>query len=133
MIQGCGQFVINEKEFRIPFIGSGLPVDDISSGSASQVAIMGMIINLVLLHQGSTKFNIARLDESDASLDGRNRAYFMNIIRSAAQILEMEQVIMISHSMEEDMSNTDIIKLKGYDDYELSTAGGNIIYDYGGK
>jgi DNA repair exonuclease SbcCD ATPase subunit len=124
------EFVINEKEFRIPFIGSGLPVDDISSGSASQIAIMGMIINLVLLHQGSTKFNIARLDESDASLDGRNRAYFMNIIRSAAQILEMEQVIMISHSMEEDMSNTDIIKLKGYDDYELNTSGGNIIYDY---
>ena len=27
-------FVINDNEFRIPFIGEGLPVDDISSGSS---------------------------------------------------------------------------------------------------
>ena len=43
-------FIINSNEFRIPFVGEGLPVDDISSGSASQIAMMGMIINLVLLN-----------------------------------------------------------------------------------
>ena len=32
-------FVINENEFRIPFVGEGLPVDDISSGSSSQIVL----------------------------------------------------------------------------------------------
>ena len=57
-------FIINDKEFKIPFVGpSGLPADDISSGSMSQVQMMGMVINLALLYQASTKFNIAYLDE----------------------------------------------------------------------
>lgn len=123
-------FVINENEFRIPFIGSGLPVDDISSGSSSQISIMGMVINLVLLHQASTKFNIARLDEIDAGLDNKNRSDFINFIFYAMNILEIEQVFMISHSIEADNSNADIIKLKGYDDYESGIKSGNIIYDY---
>ena len=123
-------FVINESEFRIPFIGSGIPVDDISSGSSSQISIMGMIINLVLLHQASTKFNIARLDEIDAGLDNKNRSDFINFIFYTMNILEIEQVFMISHSIEADNSNADIIKLKTYDDYESGIKSGNIIYDY---
>ena len=49
-----------KKVWRCFFIGNGLPVDDISSGSSSQVCMMSMIINLVLLHQASTKFNIEK-------------------------------------------------------------------------
>ena len=123
-------FVINEHEFRIPFIGSGLPVDDISSGSSSQISIIGMIINLTLLHQASTKFNIARLDEIDAGLDSKNRSDFVNFIFYAMNILNIEQVFMISHSIEADNSNADIIKLRMYDDYEGGIQSGNIIYDY---
>ena len=123
-------FVINENEFRIPFIGSGLPVDDISSGSSSQISIMGMIINLVLLHQASTRFNIARLDEIDAGLDNKNRSDFINFIFYTMDMLQIEQVFMISHSIEADNSNADIIKLKTYDDYESGIKSGNVIYDY---
>lgn len=123
-------FVINENEFRIPFIGSGLPVDDISSGSSSQISIMGMIINLVLLHQASTKFNIARLDEIDAGLDSRNRSDFITFIYQTINLLHIEQVFMISHSIEADNTNADIIKLKTYDNFEGGIQSGNIIYDY---
>ena len=123
-------FIINENEFRIPFVGSGLPVDDISSGSSSQISIMGMIINLVLLHQASTKFNIARLDEIDAGLDNRNRSDFINFIYQTINLLQIEQVFMISHSIEADNTNADIIKLKTYDNYEGGIQSGNIIYDY---
>ena len=42
-------YIINENEFRIPFIGNGMTVDDVSSGSTSQVCMIGMIMNLVLL------------------------------------------------------------------------------------
>ena len=123
-------FIINQNEFRIPFIGSGLPVDDISSGSTSQICIMGMVINLVLLYQASTKFNIARLDEIDGGLDTRNRFEFVNTLHKALPILNIEQLFIISHSIEADTSSVDIIKLKSYSDFEDTVQLGNIIYDY---
>ena len=124
-------FVINQNEFRIPFIGSGLPVDDISSGSTSQICIMGMVISLVLLHQASTKFNIARLDEIDGGLDHRNRFEFVNVLYQSMPILNIEQLFIISHSMELETSNVDIIKLKTYSDFEDGIPNaGNVLSDY---
>lgn len=123
-------FIINENEFRIPFIGEGLPVDDISSGSGAQIAMMGMIINLVLLHQASTKFNIAQLDEVTATLDSYNNSQFTNIMFYCMQILNIEQLFLISHSTETDNSYADVIKLKGYENYESNIQSGNIIWDF---
>ena len=122
-------FIINETEFRIPFIGEGLPVDDISSGSASQIAMMSLIINLVLLHQASTKFNIAFLDEIESALDGYNRTNFVNVLFHSINILGIEQLFLISHSIEVDNTFADIIQLKGYDNFD-SIATGNVIWDY---
>jgi len=123
-------FVINENEFRIPFIGEGLPVDDISSGSNAQISMMSMIINLVLLHQASTKFNIAQLDEIGQGLDNYNSSQFINVLFHCMNILNIEQLFLISHSTESDNTYADIIKLKGYDDYESSIKSGNIIWDF---
>ena len=123
-------FVINDSEFRIPFVGEGLPVDDISSGSSSQICMMSMIINLVLLHQGSTRFNIAQLDEIDGALDSHNRSQFVNILFHSMNILQIEQLFLISHSMEVDNTFADIIKMKDYNNYESSIQSGNIIWDY---
>lgn len=124
-------FVINEKEFRIPFLNNGMVVDDISNGSMSQVCMMGMIINLVLLYQGSSKFNIPRLDEPDASLDSRNRSLFMNVLWNCKNIFNIDQLFIISHSIEEDMSNCDVILFKTYDNYDLgSTYSANVIWNY---
>lgn len=121
-------FVINENEFRIPFIGEGLPVDDISSGSSSQIAMMSMIINLVLLHQASTKFNIAQLDEVDGALDSYNRSNFINILFHSINILNIDQLFIISHSLEADSTFADIIKLKANDEY--NNISGNVIWDF---
>ena len=121
-------FVINENEFRIPFIGEGLPVDDISSGSSSQIAMMSMIINLVLLHQASTEFNIAELDEVDGALDSYNRSNFINILFHSINILNIEQLFLISHSLEADNTFADIIKLKSNDTY--ASINGNVIWDF---
>ena len=122
-------FIINETEFRIPFVGEGLPVDDISSGSASQIAMMSLIINLVLLHQASTKFNIAFLDEIESALDGYNRTNFVNVLFHSINILGIEQLFLISHSIEVDNTFADIIQLKGYDNFD-NIATGNVIWDY---
>ena len=124
-------FVINESEFRIPFIGGGMPVDDISSGSNSQICIMSMIINLVLLNQASSKYNIAQLDEIDESLDPYNRSQFVNVLYQIINILQIDQLFVIAQSLEVDSANCDIIKLKTYNNTdESSKYDGNIIYDY---
>ena len=123
-------FIINSNEFRIPFVGEGLPVDDISSGSGAQVSMMSMIINLVLLHQASTKFNIAQLDEVGANLDEYNNSQFTTVLFYCMDILNIDQLFMISHSAETDNTHADIIRLKGYDNYENSIQSGNIIWDY---
>lgn len=132
----CGEyrllnFVINQNEFRIPFVGSGLPVDDISSGSTSQICIIGMIINLVLLHQASVKFNIPRLDEIDGGLDSRNKLDFINILYKTSELLGIEQMFMISHSAELELQNVDIIRLRSHEDQEMNpNFNGTVIYDY---
>ena len=123
-------FVINEKEFKIPFVGpSGLPADDISSGSMSQIEMMGMVINLALLYQASTKFNIAYLDEIGSGLDNHNQGEFIKVIYYISKYLNMEQVFMICHSLAVDESGVDIIKLKDYEEFENNSTG-NIIYNY---
>ena len=123
-------FIINEKEFKIPFVGpSGLPADDISSGSMSQIEMMGMVINLALLYQASTKFNIAYLDEIGSGLDNHNQGEFIKVIYYISKYLNMEQVFMICHSLAVDESGVDIIKLKDYEEFENNSTG-NIIYNY---
>ena len=81
--------------------------------SSSQVSMISMIISMVLLKQSSSKFNIVRLDEIDAGLDTNNRIQFVNTCIELIKILELDQVIMISHNMMELNSiNIDLIEIK---------------------
>lgn len=123
-------YVINEDEFRIPFIGNGLPVDDISSGSTSQVCIMGMIINLVLSNISSSKYNIISLDEIDGGLDHVNKYMFVDVLQKICSILEIEQLFIISHSVESALSNVDVILLSDSQEYIDQFSSANIIYQF---
>lgn len=121
-------FVINEQEFRIPCIGTGLLNDDISSMSTSEVCMIGMIISFAMLQQASTSYNILALDEIDGGLDTTNRLAFINIVEELIKILNVEQCFIVSHNNEINMSNCDIILLKSSDIY--SNINGNVIYNY---
>lgn len=123
-------FVINESEFRIPFVGEGLPVDDISYGSGAQISMMSMIINLVLLHQASTKFNIAQLDELTSQLDAYNNTIFMDVLLHCISILSLEQVFLISHSLDVDDGIADIIDLGGLEQFNNESINKNVIWSY---
>ncbi|MCM1215976.1 MAG: hypothetical protein NC548_15825 [Lachnospiraceae bacterium] len=123
-------YIINANEFRIPFVGLGMTVDDISSGSTSQVCMMGMVMNLVLLYQASTKYNITRLDEIDGGLDTRNRLEFVNVLYRVIDILGIDQLFIISHSLELELSNVDLIVLKTYEDFNDFGSGANVLYDF---
>ena len=122
-------YVINSQEFRMPFIGSGMEVDDISSGSSSQVAMMGMIVNFVLLFQASTKYNIVCIDELDEVLDTYNRIMYIQVLNKVIDILGLDQCIIISHSSEVDRSNMDVIQLIEYNETDCYGEG-NVIFNY---
>ena len=80
--------------------------------SSSQVSMISMIISVVLLKQSSSKFNIVRIDEIDAGLDTNNRIQFVNILIELIKILEIDQVIMVSHNMMElNSNNIDLIEI----------------------
>lgn len=123
-----GEFIIDETEFRIPCIGNNITNHDISSMSTAQVCMISMILSFVMLYQSSTKYNIIKLDEIDAALDTENRIKFLNLLEKIIEMLNIEQCILISHSIEMDLSNCDIIQLKCCDKDIIEN--GNVIYRY---
>ena len=125
------QYIINESEFRIPFISStGMMVDDISHGSTSQVCIMGMLINLVLFTTSSSRYNIVSLDEIDGGLDYENRYLFVNILQQVCSILNIDQLFIISHSVESALQAVDVVLLSDQEYYTNQFGAANVVYQY---
>ena len=120
-------FIINEQEFRIPCLGSGLLHDDISSMSTAQKSMISTILSYSILYQSNTRYNIISLDEIDGSLDNSNRSYFMTLIDNLMRILRCEQCFIISHNTELVSELADIIILK---DNAGANYGGNVIWRY---
>lgn len=120
-------FVVNEKEFRMPVLGSGILNDDISSMSTSQICMISMILSFALLHQSSSIYNIIKIDELEGGLDTQNRLNFFNVLSSLMSQLQFEQCVMISHNTELNMNNMDVIILKNTDPDFIRE--GNIIFD----
>ena len=118
-------FIINDTEFRIPCIGQGIKNSDVSSMSTSQKCMISMILSFVLLQQAGSRYNIIKLDEIDGGLDTENRLQFLEVLKKQIELLNTEQVIIISHNSEMDSSESDIIQLKT-SSTEISE--GNIIF-----
>ena len=108
-----GNFVINESEFRITAMSeSGIMHSDISEMSSAEKSMLSLVISFALLHASSTRYNILTLDEIDGALDSDNRMAFVNLIDRMMNILSIEQVFIISHNPEIDMSACDVINLR---------------------
>ena len=120
-------FVINENEFRIPCLGSGLLHDDISSMSTAQKCMISMIISFSILYQSATKYNIIFLDELDGGLDVSNRSHFINLLDRLMGMLRCEQAFIISHNNELTSEIADLIVLKNNSNEQYN---GNIIWKY---
>lgn len=122
-------FIINENEFRIPCIGSGLMHDDISSMSTAQRSMISMILSFSLLYQSSTKYNIIKLDEIDGCLDTTNRGFFTVLLDKLMDLLKCEQCFIVSHNDELSSYACDLILLKIDNSYVFKD-GENIIWKY---
>lgn len=120
-------FIINENEFRIPCLGSGLLHDDISSMSTAQKCMISMILSFSILHQSSTKYNILSIDEMDGGLDTNNRGFFIELLDRIMGMMHCEQCFIISHNNELNTASCDLIILKNNGNEVLQ---GNVIWQY---
>ena len=87
--------------------------------------MIAMIMGFILAFQGSTKYNIVRLDDIDGGLDQYNRSIFPQILNNIMGILNINQCFIVSHSSESDMSDVDIISLTPV---SHETLRGNVIF-----
>lgn len=119
-------FNIDETDFKIPCMGNSIMNDDISSMSGGEIAIISMIISFSILYQSSTIYNIFKLDELDAPLDECNRRLFVHVLYRMIDILQLDQIVIISHNQEIPIGDVDLIVLKTEREY----TDGNIVYRY---
>lgn len=102
-------FVINEKEFRIPYVKKGIEVADITYASQGERSFLSLSLSLALIIQTLDKYNIMLLDEVDATLDTNNRRHFISILERLISMTGSEQIFLITHNNMFDNYPVDVI------------------------
>ena len=102
-------FIIDENEFRIPFIKSGIRVPDIVMASQGESSFISIVLSLSLIIQSMTKYDIIGLDELDGPLDTKNREEFIKVLYTFIEQVNCEQVFLISHNNMFDNEPIDLI------------------------
>ena len=102
-------FVINEKEFRIPYVKKGIEVADITYASQGERSFLSLALSLALIIQTLDKYNIMLLDEVDATLDANNRRHFISILERLISMTGSEQIFLITHNNMFDNYPVDVI------------------------
>ena len=122
------KFVINDKEFKIPFLKNDELIEDVLFGSEGEKSILSLALSFAFIHQISSKFNIMFLDEVDGPLDKSNRKNFAFAVEKQMEFMGMEQIFIITHNDSFLTKNVGYILLKGYDMDKINKE--NIIYEY---
>lgn len=107
------EFVIDEKDFKIPVYGKGDGVDDANKCSSGERALITLAISLAMYKQNNTKYNILGLDELDGPLDEDRRRKFLHLLETQIKSLNISQVFNITHNNMFNDVEASIILLKG--------------------
>ena len=102
-------FLIDENEFRIPFVKSGIKVPDIVMASQGESSFISIVLSLSLIIQSMTKYDIIGLDDLDGPLDTKNREEFIKVLYTFIEQVKCEQVFLISHNNMFDNEPIDLI------------------------
>ncbi len=103
------RFNINEKEFKIPYIKNGIWVDDIAKSSQGEETFISMALSFSIINQSIKDYNILLLDEIDGPLDMKRRIEFLKILEYQLDIINAEQVFLITHNDVFDNYPVDVI------------------------
>ena len=113
------KFALDKRDFRIEILkGDGNNLSDISLASQGETAMTSISLSLSMLGQimkAQGGFNVIYLDEMDAELDASNRKSFINVLDRQIELLDVEQVFIITHNNEFHTSDVDLVLLNGYE------------------
>ena len=114
-------FNINSDEFKIPYIKDGYMISDIISASQGETAFLSIALSFALIYKSISKYNILLLDEMDSNLDKNYREKFLSILERLMDMVDCEQIFLISHNNMFSMYPVDIVPLDGKisEDYKL--------------
>ena len=92
------EFVINDKEFRIPYSKGGRIIDDVVSASQGERAIISIALSFALMMKSSSKYNIPLLDEVDGPIHNVSRRSLLLIFSQYFKKINAEQAFFITHN-----------------------------------
>ena len=115
-------FKINSDEFRIPYIKDGYLIPDISQASQGETAFLSIALSFALISESILHYNIILLDEIDGNLDDRNRKKFISVLEKLIDMIDAEQIFLITHNNLFSMYPVDVISLTGEIDQSIKLA-----------
>lgn len=105
-------FNITADEFKIPYITKGTTIKDVCYASQGERSFISLALSFALIYQSISRYNIMLLDEIDATLDTTNREKFLQILEKQIDMIDGEQIFLISHNNMFNMYPVDIIDTK---------------------
>lgn len=105
-------FNITADEFKIPFVTKNTTIKDVCYASQGEKSFISLAISFALMYQSISKYNIMLLDEIDATLDTENREKFLQILEKQMDMINAEQIFVISHNSMFDMYPVDVLNMR---------------------
>lgn len=92
------KFVIEESDFRFPYVKNGVLIDDVSSSSQGEQSFFNMALSSALRVQRLSDYNIALFDEVDGAFDDSNRQKFIPVLEKQLELGNIRQAFLITHN-----------------------------------
>ena len=105
------KFDISADTFRIPYTKNGKTISDAKLASQGESSFITIALSFALSLQSIRKYNIMLLDEIDSTLDATNREKFITILERMMDMVDTEQIFLISHNNMFDMYPVDYLDM----------------------
>ena len=92
------EFVVNDKEFCIPYRTKGVSVRDIRYASQAESSVATLAISFAMLEQFAYTYNIILLDEVDGPMYKGNKERFFAALEGMLSRIHSEQAFIITQS-----------------------------------
>ena len=106
------KFNISADEFKIPYVKKGTSIHDVCSASQGEKSFISLALSFALTYQSISRYNIMLLDEIDSTLDTSNREKFLQILEKQIDMIDSEQIFVISHNNMFNAYPIDVINTK---------------------
>ena len=106
------KFEPSADDFKIPFVTKSSQIGDVSYASQGERSFISLALSFALIYQSISKYNVVLLDEIDSTLDTKNREKFIQILERQLEMINGEQIFLISHNNMFSMYPVDVIDTK---------------------